>query len=586
MSDNDQTILSRSGSAGPFGEPERPQRNRQFVLGGVGCAVLLCAGLLLAGYLFRNQFFETTSGGVEIAATAEVPSPTVEQPASPPTSEPTDQAQPTSEPTLEATEEVAAGMPEIGPIIFARDATDDYEPIDPGTEFEGAVTEIHAIFDYSGLTRDDIWERVWFLDGVEMLRTAEPWTAAQAGVFDYFINAGGEPLAPGEWLLELYVNNDLLASGRFLIMEGDEGETEPVAQAETGTVEPTVEPEATVEPEPTLPAQSEEPDQPTAVATLATQVPEDSVEPDTAEVSPVVSVPTSEPVPVAEAPSYRLAYTKWNGVQHNLFVGDTSGSSEQFIVGLAQGPSWAPDGSAVYFYAASGINRQELDGAIYTFPAISDGVAAVTTNPLPNNLSEVQLLQRLTWKDASGRSTAVSPNGEVVAFDSRRSGNYRIYFLGTGENQQFPFEIIGEQPAWAPDSQRLVYRSGRDGRTGIWISNRNDSGHMLITDGSNDAFPNWSPDGQTIAFSRDENGNVDIYTVNVDGTNLQRLTNSPGPDTLPVFTPSGDIIFRSSRTGVWSIWKMKGDGSGQTEIIPGTPVGPDWTASKMSVLGS
>lgn len=581
MSDNDQTILSKSGSAAAFGEPEMLQRNRQFLFGGIGCAVLLCAGLLLGGYFFRNQLFRT-GGAEEVAATVEVASPTVELPTDTPTSELPAAAQPTSEPTLEATEESMTGTPEIGPIVFARDATDDYEPVDPGIEFEGEVTEIHAIFDYSGLTSADIWERVWFLDGIEMLRTAEPWTAAEEGVFDYFINAGGEPLAPGEWLLELYVNNHLMATGSFRILEGEE----PIAQTDSGPVEPTDEPVGTAEPEPTLEVDGDGDAQPEAAVTAAVQPPAVNVEPGTAEASPIVSVATLELTPVPESQTYRLAYTKWNGVQHNLFVGDTSGSSEQFIVGLAQGPSWAPDGSAIYFYGASGIDRQEVGGAVYTFPAISDGVAAVTTDPLPNNMGEVRLLQRLDWKDANGRSTAVSPSGEIVAFDSRRSGNYRIYFLGTGENQQLPFEIIGEQPAWAPDSQRLVYRSGRDGRTGIWISNRNDSGHTLITDGSNDAFPNWSPDGQTIAFSRDESGNVDIFTVNVDGSNLQRLTNAPGPDTLPVFSPDGDIIFRSSRTGVWSIWKMKGDGSSQTEIIPGTPVGPDWTASKMSILGS
>jgi TolB protein len=172
----------------------------------------------------------------------------------------------------------------------------------------------------------------------------------------------------------------------------------------------------------------------------------------------------------------------------------------------------------------------------------------------------------------------------MVAFDAKPGGgDYRIFFLGTNDNQQFKFQILGEQASWSPDSQKIVYRSGRDGITGIWISNRDDSGHTNITQGGSDSFPAWSPDGKTIAFSRDEGGDVDIYTMNVDGTNLKRLTEAKGPDTLPVYTPSGDIVFRSARSGSWSIWKMSGSGTNQQEIIPNAGVGPDWTYSRMSV---
>jgi TolB protein len=106
----------------------------------------------------------------------------------------------------------------------------------------------------------------------------------------------------------------------------------------------------------------------------------------------------------------------------------------------------------------------------------------------------------------------------------------------------------------------------------------------MITANGSDSFPVWSPDGQTLAFSRETGGNVDIYTMNVDGSNLKRLTTAFGPDALPAYTPAGEIIFRSARTGSWGIWKMNGDGSNQQEIIPNAGVGPDWAYSKMDVL--
>jgi Tol biopolymer transport system component len=194
-----------------------------------------------------------------------------------------------------------------------------------------------------------------------------------------------------------------------------------------------------------------------------------------------------------------------------------------------------------------------------------------------------EVSQRLDWKEGTARWANVSPNGQMVAFDARPGGNYRIYFLGTTDNQQFRYEIVGEQADWSPDSEKIVYRSGRDGRTGIWISNRDDTGHTLITEVGSDSFPAWSPDGKTIAFSREVDNNVDIYTMNIDGSNIKRLTDAPGPDTLPVYTPGGDIIFRSARSGAWGIWKMSRSGGNQTEIIADAGVGNDWAFSRMDV---
>jgi TolB protein len=172
----------------------------------------------------------------------------------------------------------------------------------------------------------------------------------------------------------------------------------------------------------------------------------------------------------------------------------------------------------------------------------------------------------------------------MVAFDAARGGpDRRIYFLGTDDNQQYNIEIPGEQAAWSPDSNQVVYRSGRDGKQGIWISNRDDSGARNITNEGGDSFPSWSPDGQTIAFHRDLGGDIDIYVMNTDGSNIRRLTDAPGPDTLPAWTPDGRIVFRSARTGSWGIYIMNADGSGQKQIIANADPGPDWTFGRMDV---
>jgi Tol biopolymer transport system component len=375
------------------------------------------------------------------------------------------------------------------------------------------------------MAQDQDWTQVWYYNGAELYRISQPWLADSSGRFDYPITANGEVLPEGQWALEFYVGDTLLTAGSFSIV--------PVEVEEDAAAD--------------------------AVA--------------------------DEPFDPAEAPKvYQLVYTKWNGEKHDLYAGDTNGSFEQYLLGRAAGPSWSPDGRYLFFYGEEGIDNQVINGKTYPLPGATNGLVRINASPLPSSLGQLQIHQGTGWNDGTARSANISPDGSMIAYDGDRGGGRRVYFLGTAANQQYRYEIIGEQADWSPDSQKIVYRSGRNNQTGLWISNREDSGHTRITSGGSDSFPSWSFDGELIAFSREVGGNVDIFTVKPDGSELIQLTNSPGHDTLPLFLPNGEIVFRSARGGRWGIWKMKADGSDQTVIIANALVGPDWTYSKMDVL--
>lgn len=113
----------------------------------------------------------------------------------------------------------AAIDPEIGEINFALGITPEYKPVDEGIFFTKGLTEMHAIFEYSGMSPDYTWERVWYLNDQEIGRAAEPWNGPEAGVFDYLVDNGGSPLPAGDWVLELYVEGELEAIGVFIIEE-------------------------------------------------------------------------------------------------------------------------------------------------------------------------------------------------------------------------------------------------------------------------------------------------------------------------------------------------------------------------------
>lgn len=258
----------------------------------------------------------------EQATQTAVESPTATQP-DPATSTPAPTPQPTTTPTSEA-------APEIGSITFALDVTDEHEPINPATSFEEGLVEIHAVFDYSHMSKEYIWERVWYHDGEEKLSNAEKWAGDESGRFDYFLDTGSQPLPPGQWLLELYVEGELKATGQFTV-------NTKVAIAKP-TPEPTVEPAA----EPTEEATNEPPP------------------------------PTPTPRP------YHLTYSKWDGGSHSVYIADINGQNEQLIFTRAAGPSFSPDKKRLFFFGEQGVNQQIRENRVVCeFGTISGGIVAV-----------------------------------------------------------------------------------------------------------------------------------------------------------------------------------------------------------------
>ena len=94
----------------------------------------------------------------------------------------------------------------------------------------------------------------------------------------------------------------------------------------------------------------------------------------------------------------------------------------------------------------------------------------------------------------------------------------------------------------------------------------------LTDDPGIDLDPVWSPDGTRIAFSSSRNGNFDIYVVDADGGNLTQLTFCNCVDQVPAWSPDGTrIAFPSDRGGNFdsTSWTLKaGIFSASPRILP------------------
>jgi hypothetical protein len=143
------------------------------------------------------------------------PAPTAPATTAPPTSTaPPVTATPVLDtPTPTRPPATAPSSAQLGPIDFTLDITDDREPVTSTSVFSDTVARVYASFPYAGMTDGINWSHVWYFNGVEYNRGEEEWqwgNADRSYVFTRVVGAG-------EYRLELYVNDDLLASGEFLV---------------------------------------------------------------------------------------------------------------------------------------------------------------------------------------------------------------------------------------------------------------------------------------------------------------------------------------------------------------------------------
>ncbi len=140
-------------------------------------------------------------------------------------------------------------------------------------------------------------------------------------------------------------------------------------------------------------------------------------------------------------------------------------------------------------------------------------------------------LTRLTYGQWDDITPAISPDGNRVAFSSRRNGYWDLYLLDLqdGRIERLTDTLAYDaSPSWSPDGNWIVYETYTNDNLEIAIlplQNVSQGPILLTDDPAADHSPRWSPGGRQIAFVSNRSGESEIWVADLDRVGGERFTN-------------------------------------------------------------
>ena len=115
------------------------------------------------------------------------------------------------------------GSASFGTITFAEGVTDDDKPVGPGTNFTN-ISEIYAFFAVKGIENGAKWTRRWYIDGEITTSGDDVWKLGAVDSTWISLSSNDGTLPVGRYRLELLIEDKVVQSDEFDVVE-------PVARA-------------------------------------------------------------------------------------------------------------------------------------------------------------------------------------------------------------------------------------------------------------------------------------------------------------------------------------------------------------------
>lgn len=192
---------------------------------------------------------------------------------------------------------------------------------------------------------------------------------------------------------------------------------------------------------------------------------------------------------------------------------------------------------------------------------------------------ESQQNRRLTHHPALDYNASFSPDGKQIAFVSERDGNLEIYSIhsdGSGLQRLTDNFALDDHPAWSPDGKQIAFVSTREPAevpgqawNALYVMDHKGSGvRRLSPPEAADYSPAWSPQGDLIALASGsgKKGGTDLFVMKPDGSARRLVIKNGG---WPSFAADGQsLFFHSRRQGRWGAWRVNLDGSNLERLTP------------------
>ncbi len=582
------------------------------------------------------------------AATSTPRSPTTLVDTSAPTASPTLTPTPTHTPTVTSTP-----VSLFGRIAFGTALSDGLELQGVATSFPARTAAVYALWDYRSLRGGLPWKMCWYFDGSQRSCESRTWDASLLAASGKALIASiAEPggLPPGTYRLELFIEERLVQSASFSVVAptstpAPPPSATPIPQAGVQEVgrraalslvrleAPAVNksgsgsivdgtrglvltnwhvvsnrsgdlpPDELVRVFLTM-----DPDQRPAFAYWARVL--DSYSDPQADLAVLEIVGTQDGqtgiTGALNLPAIPLGYGAAVRRGDRLillgypdYAGDTLSWTEGVVATLDE--EWIKT-EALASYGSSGgmgVNlRGELVGVITQGEPTGVSQDGVVRSGLLTLLRPVDAARRLIDAAAAGR-----PPGPVVVQPTRETiPTQRMVVLGVGglnlrAGPGLQHAVVMEMPlgsvldvlqspqwdgerfwynvrtlstgrtGWAsefflatPDiaTARILFVSDETGSEDIYSIYPDGSGRQRLTNAPGDeADPGWSPDRRQIAFAYRGQVDCQLYRMNADGGGWQQLTASPGDKVHPVWSPDGNrIAYVSNADGDWELYLL------------------------------